>query len=73
MKLAFVEAPKRVLSKIYKSTHISPVAKWGLPLVAATTLAYTTIRSVLNYNEAAAKLEHRYNTKRGHHTADRLA
>ena len=68
LKLAFVEAPKRVFKKIYNSGHISPVAKWGLPIIAATTLAYTTIRSVLNYNEAAAKLEHRYHTD-GFHKA----
>ena len=68
LKLAFVEAPKRVLNKIYNSKHISPVAKWGLPIIAATTLAYTTIRSVLNYNEAATRLEHRYHTD-GFHKA----
>ena len=56
----------KALKRIYGSKNISPVAKWGLPIIAAVVAGYTIVRSKLDYNERAAEVDHRYGGVHGH-------
>lgn len=69
LKLAFVEAPKRLFGKIYSSKNVSKVSKWGLPIIAVAVAGYTTFRSCLEANRRAADIDHAYGGKVGHHEA----
>ena len=67
LKTAFIDTPVKLIKKIYKSPNLSRVTRFGLPVIALTTLGYTSIRSKLDYNEKAAKIDHRYGGVHGHH------
>ena len=59
-----------MFSKIYKSPNLSRFSRWGLPIIASGVGLYTLVRSKLDYNERAARIDHRYGGVHGHHDED---
>ena len=57
----------KVFQKIYHSPNLSRFSRWGIPIIATGVGAYTIVRSKLDYNEKAAKIDHRYGGVHGHH------
>ena len=60
----------KVFKKIYHAPNLSRFSRWGLPIIATTVAAYTIVRSKLDYNEHAAKIDHRYGGVHGHHDGE---
>ncbi len=66
---------KRILKSpidLYKTIYhakksLSPVSRYGLPILIAGVAAYTTFRSYLNANKEKADVDHRYGGRVGHH------
>ena len=66
LKTALIDTPIKVMKKIYRSPNISKFTRIGLPIVTLIALGGTIIRSKLDYNEQAAKIDHRYKGVHGH-------
>ena len=60
----------KVFHKIYHSPNLSRFSRWGLPIIASGVGLYTLVRSKLDYNERAAKIDHRYGGIHGHQDAE---
>ena len=67
LKTMLIDTPVKIIKKVYKSPNISFVARYGLPVIALSVLGYSIVRSKLDYNERAARIDHRYGGVLGHH------